>query len=801
MHEAESMECRVYIDSGRTPYVLHGVNVELLGWLDASLARENSVARLVFGKVPDYAPAKIVDAVAMALAGSHGKDIWAAETLIRDIWHSHKELGPYPCGSLLSEFQADRAFYDNYRDHVSHSLKCLALGMYLYEKCPEIARAFAMEFEEEGGGGLPAAREFALRWVGASLCHDVGYLVEAGDAWWETFADAMRHTLDSPLEGVFAVKIRPDEQAAIDESYGTRKTNLHTRGDLKRHDLGDGRLVSSWPAMEDYAARVRLCRATPPDGKSRLEWYYDFCETSPDVHEVKFHDHGVVSGLMLIKAWRKYEATVRLVKSKGMQDGAPSFIQRVVDGAVDLQPKRIHAIAAACALHNVNASRYVDKGKANPKDQYFIDWCRYVGEKFQIGQRSREGGFALGYLLRLVDALQCWGRPMFRALKGGEAIWEDKDISLVASASRGVQILLVTDYVPYVNNGTLADPTNVKSNSDFRRVLKEVDDAVTGNPVSFHWIPSAADAGRQQATQDWALSLSLVGPPPPAPPPVAGALPGAVAAGEPLLEDAPASPSEHYDDDIRARIESIMDAPAELPRLKCRGSGNNVCGVRAQSLHAMAVMGRLGADLSEARTVERLLRELGSVANRLDKVRTSGAGPEEVARIERLFYGFFTVADRLKIYIDRTVSGQRAGYDGPIGAEERLRRFLQNRVDDTATPVLLAEAIFRVLGQLVDVNGTYVLPPIDDNEYMVNLRNRLRGPLMVIKGCWEKAADGLKGVVDANSDEVHRTIKASLKAADRTYLGTYINKTLQKLPRNKNGTQGCWKGPQAGGTK
>ena len=116
------------------------------------------------------------------------------------------ELGPYPFLDTLSDFEFNRKFYPDYREHVNHQLRVFWLGQYLFGMCGPIRERVLAEI----GAGDEAAgtAEFLRRWCACAIYHDIGYVLECegaaepGSDEWNTVCRAINDTRHAPLSGL-----------------------------------------------------------------------------------------------------------------------------------------------------------------------------------------------------------------------------------------------------------------------------------------------------------------------------------------------------------------------------------------------------------------------------------------------------------------------------------------------------------------------------------------------------------------------------------------------------------------------
>mgnify|MGYP003303090823 CR=1 FL=1 len=133
-------------------------------------------------------------------------------------WEYYPELGPSLMIEVLSEFEHDRVFYKNYRDHTTHIVKTFLLGLYFYDQVEFIRKAIdeIIPFSNDKNA------DFVKLWTMTALYHDIGYIfenvhIEKHQEEWALFRNKFNEMLTCPLSCVFSKQgiTREKERAFI----------------------------------------------------------------------------------------------------------------------------------------------------------------------------------------------------------------------------------------------------------------------------------------------------------------------------------------------------------------------------------------------------------------------------------------------------------------------------------------------------------------------------------------------------------------------------------------------------------
>jgi len=423
---------------GHNEFTLYGANADLVEWI-----RSSKFAQETLGM------AKLEEADLFPALGARneGDVVKHTKKVILKLWESYPSLGPYPFLEQLSRFEFDRFFYADYRDHVSHQLKVYLLGLYVDDCCPLLKGALNAAFAIPVG----AEAEFRLRWLVTAVYHDIGYVLENPEGLqgngkaWQVTREALNTTLAAPLSTMSAWKgvLSAEEEAQIRIKWQIYHPVVSTPVDIERYS-NNGRQTD----LLHFLAAEAIKAGLGADG-SPVRAYYDFAVSHDPPGRQRFRDHGVVSALLLLQSWlhfRDYVARLESINDESLLNrGKPMLAQ--MHGRMSVCEDAIVAAAGAMSLHNVTPSLWKDLGAVQ---------AGLTLGSFKL-QLTGKDATPLSFLLGLVDTLQDWDRPTFRAPGPDEKrALADQDISI--SVDHGaVRIFLPADAEKYRDPATEND--------------------------------------------------------------------------------------------------------------------------------------------------------------------------------------------------------------------------------------------------------------------------------------------------------------------------------------------------------
>lgn len=401
-------------------YIAYGVNADLIRW-----ALDSQLAQGVLGG----AGVTIEKDLFRALAADPQERVVWSKKVIKLLWDAHPMLGPYPFLEILSEFEFDRQFHPNYRDHVCHQLKVFLLGLFAYDRVSDLRDGLDEEL------GVARSAQFPVRWLVTAVYHDIGYVLEnepalvPGSKQWHTTRDALNAALEAPLSHVarFATEFSQVMERTIvyEQKLFVRKILDHPESLTKFEQPDD-----LFRQLEVEAVRAGLRPRRPNVAPLRAYWNCARSEKLPDRPSC-YYDHGIASALLLLQSWGGFDERIKALIAKVDGDAVLRRNRLELERlARDLDEHResIRAAAAAMALHNINP----DKWAPDTRVAYHLEVS-----PFRICLTGADRKTPLAFLLGLADTLQDWGRGRFRAPRETDKhVLSDQDMSIRADGKR-----------------------------------------------------------------------------------------------------------------------------------------------------------------------------------------------------------------------------------------------------------------------------------------------------------------------------------------------------------------------------
>ncbi|MBF0419684.1 MAG: NACHT domain-containing protein [Magnetococcales bacterium] len=415
-----------------------GANGCLLAWV-----RQSSFAKSVPGLLND------VTLLEQALNGSNGVKIQKSIELLKKLWDAHPELGPNPQKLLdkLAEFQADRTYYSNYRDHVGHSLKVFLLGLYLYDRCSPIRQAMASKTGSD--------KDFQRCWLAASGFHDVGYLIEhkpnlTDTKEWETVQNTLNDFYKFPISYTTALGLKK----ATEQTWCQRH-RLHSPEIAAIEQIGFDGDIDLLLSIAEVTKSAKL-------GKNFREYYNFARQTGPKGSlRNSFHDHGILSAMVLLQGYQLLANRIEDLTNP-RNNITHAKVQKIQELKTNLIPQKIETAASALALHNVDMTIW---------NEYDLTANGFWPEVYCVNLTDNP----LGFLLILADTLQDWDRPLFRNLRPGEHVLTSDQVSLKIKENK-----LLIRYK--LDEDRFRHPEN-DADSHFSKVKKELRSKLDGDDL------------------------------------------------------------------------------------------------------------------------------------------------------------------------------------------------------------------------------------------------------------------------------------------------------------------------------
>lgn len=360
--------------------MISGINRELFSWAEHSPLYRKAIA--------DADPEQKL--LAMAVGPIETDRYIASHKLMTIVWRSHPELGLGPDYETLSKMEHDRAFYEKYRDHMTHMFKVFLMGLYLYEQNSSLHDAISRDYDDAA---------FLSVWILSALYHDIGYLLENengtrdGEDALFTY-NRLTASLSLPLTNLFPDVFGKGTEKGLQDKYCDVRVMIPTEVKSLTH------LERKLDTFDHFCCTASL--SLNPDCNP-IKAYYDYL---PKKREGRtYYDHGIISACILIfvkDALCRYMQECSDVPMRPKQQVARDMF-------IKFSPKYqeyVSVAAKAIALHNIKKS-WTDQEafELNQNDVTIGDFCISLQDE------------PIAYLLRLCDELQCWDRQTYASPK------------------------------------------------------------------------------------------------------------------------------------------------------------------------------------------------------------------------------------------------------------------------------------------------------------------------------------------------------------------------------------------------
>lgn len=441
----------------------YGINQELVNWL-----LEYKYFELIFPDVKETTKEERLkylstDLIPAICSRESRERVAHSKIIIKNLWYSHVVLGPYPFLDTLSQFEFDRQFYTDYRDHASHQLKVYLLGLYFFNNSTLINQNIIKEIDFKDKE--KAIEEFHLRWLVTSVYHDIGYVIENGETdaatgkAWQITKEVLNETLHTPLSLIpkFQPLISNDTEKLI-----LKREEFHIPSVDYPEEIENDKDCDYLELIKEYSinSNVGVSNAKTP---SPIRSYYNYAyKTNPKGKRPRFRDHGIASALLLLKVWRCFHKHISklsvLTNQEHLTEAFPLILS--LKKTLPETEKTIIAAASAMSLHNINKDIWDLKDALNHglKLKDFIIRLEYNNGKNPT---------PLAFLLGLVDSIQCWDRPMFNNPTVDNKPITDEDITIYTDNGK-IYISFSKDLERFRN------PKN-ESDSLYSKLLKSIE--------------------------------------------------------------------------------------------------------------------------------------------------------------------------------------------------------------------------------------------------------------------------------------------------------------------------------------
>ncbi|GHU42765.1 hypothetical protein FACS1894190_12470 [Spirochaetia bacterium] len=358
---------------------------------------------------------KIDNFLADAFCENQEKRTTASYDLWLLFWGNYPELGPCPDFSLLSKKEYERAFYSKYRDHLSHSVKTLFLGVYLFEENSVIRKGISLRLNELGATDTNSS--FLLTWIATALSHDIGYLFETDkiydSAYSSDFMESINSRLCYPLSSTSFFNVSKAIETQIISELEIYTPRINAIDALEDEN--------TFQILHCFSERSQLSLSN-----NGVKAYYDYAKSTPlGVNRTVYKDHGIASALILLKTWLAYAKYIDRLKEAAKTNSIKycDLLEKleITNERVKHVKDLIIEAAGATALHNIQKDCW-DKSGTLAKDIQLDNFkIHFLGDS----------NLPFAYLLKLTDELQCWDRPKFEAPTDGVISLTGDDVDIV----------------------------------------------------------------------------------------------------------------------------------------------------------------------------------------------------------------------------------------------------------------------------------------------------------------------------------------------------------------------------------
>lgn len=368
-------------------------------------------------------------------------------------WEYYPELGSNPMIEVLAEYEHDRVFYENYRDHTTHIVKTFFLGIYFYDQIEFISKSMNNVLEK-----YPDKKSAFLKvWTITALYHDMGYLFENeiienyGDEW-IMFKNKFNEILNSPLSYIFGKKgITREKERIFIKANKIFMESIDSIGEVEAEGNGNEKI---WELLKSGG---KVSGLTNNDSINGIHEYYEFASKKQTLDGRQgYMDHGICSALLFGKTWYSYSEYVKIILNKKCDIDCIYPIKKdeitELCKEQDVMEELVKLAVNAIALHNINTEIW-NVEDASSYNIILKDFCL----KFST--------LPLACLLRLCDELQLWDRIRFRSVKNKDEIISGKDFNLVVLENK--------IYLYFESDNAFTDPKNYKD-SKYRKLYEKL---------------------------------------------------------------------------------------------------------------------------------------------------------------------------------------------------------------------------------------------------------------------------------------------------------------------------------------
>lgn len=240
-------------------YELKGVNKTLCDWAIGSKTIQKYIE-----KEPDN-----IELLFDVFSLNEEKRNNASRKIYQLIWNYYPEFGPNLLIRVLADFENDRIFFRDYRNHTSHMIKVFFLGLYFYETVNSL--------QDNIDKVVKGKENFEKTWALTALYHDIGYLfendkIEDHEKEWNEFREKINEMLKHPMYYVFR-----DKGASKEKEVFFVKRNKLYRETLETIAEIDNEENLAWDILSNVGYTTKLVSSSDKD-KNGIQMYYNTVE-------------------------------------------------------------------------------------------------------------------------------------------------------------------------------------------------------------------------------------------------------------------------------------------------------------------------------------------------------------------------------------------------------------------------------------------------------------------------------------------------------------------------------------------
>lgn len=303
--------------------------------------------------------------------------------LIRKIWHSFQGLGVAPLVRQLLHQENEGHFFDQYRDHVVHTLEVYLLGLDLVLNLPLLRKLVTAQFGDAG---------FRRAWAVTALGHDPGYVFEVHKRF--QVPEIVQQILERPLADFEFLS-----DGALRELSRDIMARQHDTQSIESMETFGGLDFFDWLAPD-------LANVSLGAEQNALEQYHRFAL----LHGFRQYDHGISSALLIFQLHQRLKEQLGSLPADLTRCNITAAERTHLRNVRDSLDKETEAIlragCLAIALHNVRKDIW------SPEELEEADRGGLRLRQFFLSLETSP----LAWLLAFCDTLQRWNRPVIKGV-------------------------------------------------------------------------------------------------------------------------------------------------------------------------------------------------------------------------------------------------------------------------------------------------------------------------------------------------------------------------------------------------